>query len=172
MRRAAPCLNGGCLFKHAETSLWLLKAIHGFQTAGSRCRMRIWGKLLLCCLLFLIHVPGFADTSILYPFDTVKQEVQYHHLLKELRCLVCQNQDLADSNAGLAKDLRDEVYAFVQAGKSDNEIIDYLTDRYGDFILFKPPVKAITALLWFGPTLFMLVGLLIFWYTLRRTRHE
>ncbi len=94
-------------------------------------------------------------------------------MLRELRCLVCQNQDLADSNAGLAKDLRNEVYQLVKTGKSDNEIIQYLTDRYGDFILFKPPLKVVTALLWFGPALFMVLGLLIFWRTcLRRSCNE
>jgi cytochrome c-type biogenesis protein CcmH len=109
----------------------------------------------------------------LYPFDTAKQDAQFFHLLKELRCLVCQNQDLSDSNAGLAKDLREHVYELVKKGKSDNEIIHYLTARYGDFILFNPPVKPLTAFLWFGPVLFLLVGLLIFWRTcLRRTVDE
>jgi cytochrome c-type biogenesis protein CcmH len=122
---------------------------------------------LSAILLFLcISTEGFAITS--YPLDTPKQEAQFNHLLRELRCLVCQNQDLADSNAGLAKDLRNEVYQLVKTGKTDNEITQYLTARYGDFILFKPPVKAITALLWFGPALFMVLGLLIFWRTCLR----
>jgi cytochrome c-type biogenesis protein CcmH len=99
----------------------------------------------------------------LYPLETRKQEEQYNHLLKELRCLVCQNQDLADSNAGLAKDLRLQVYTMVKAGKSDTEITQYLTNRYGDFILFRPPVKSLTLMLWFGPILFLLIGFFIFW---------
>ena len=106
-----------------------------------------------------------AITNTIYPFDSPKQEAQFSHLLRDLRCLVCQNQDLADSNAALAKDLRNEVYGLVRNGQSDEEIIHYLTYRYGDFILFKPPVKAVTALLWFGPFIFMLFGLLIFWRT-------
>jgi cytochrome c-type biogenesis protein CcmH len=114
-------------------------------------------------MCLLIHTAVFSNT--LYPLDTVKQDAQFSHLLRELRCLVCQNQDLADSNASLAKDLRDEVYALVKDGKSDDDIVHYLTDRYGDFILFKPPVKAITALLWFGPLLFLLLGLMFFWRT-------
>ena len=113
-------------------------------------------------LFFIIQV-GLANT--LYPLDSVKQEAQFSHLLRDLRCLVCQNQDLADSNASLAKDLRQEVYELVKQGQSDDEIIHYLTARYGDFILFKPPVKALTALLWFGPLFFLLLGLLIFWKT-------
>lgn len=100
-----------------------------------------------------------------YPFDSAKKEAQFNHLIKDLRCLVCQNQDLADSNAELAKDLKQQVYQLVQEGKSDNEINDYLTSRYGDFILFNPPVKAVTILLWFGPFLFLLLGFIIFWRT-------
>lgn len=126
-------------------------------------------KTMLFLLLLLIQTPAFSNT--LYPLDTPKQDAQFSHLLRELRCLVCQNQDLADSNAGLAKDLRDEVYKLVKEGNSDDEIVHYLTARYGDFILFKPPVKAVTALLWFGPALFLFLGLLIFWLTcLRRVR--
>jgi cytochrome c-type biogenesis protein CcmH len=128
-------------------------------------------RAYLIILSFLFIFPASANTF--YPLATAKQDVQFSHLLKELRCLVCQNQDLADSNAGLAKDLREQVYGMVKEGKSDSEIISYLTVRYGDFILFKPPVKSLTALLWFGPSLFLFLGLLIFWHTcLKRTAHE
>ena len=128
-------------------------------------------RLLIGFGFVFVSMVSFSNT--LYPFDTAKQDAQFQHLLRELRCLVCQNQDLADSNAGLAKDLRNEVYALVKSGKSDSEIIDYLTARYGDFILFKPPVKAVTAMLWFGPLLFMALGLLIFWKScLKRRVHE
>ncbi|MFC3907727.1 cytochrome c-type biogenesis protein CcmH [Legionella dresdenensis] len=121
--------------------------------------------LLLLLTMFFIQ-PGWTES--LYPLDTAKQQAQFDHLLKELRCLVCQNQDLADSNAGLAKDLRAQVYSMVKEGQSDTEIIQYLTARYGDFILFKPPVKALTGLLWFGPGVFLLLGLLIFWRTCQK----
>jgi len=132
---------------------------------------RICNIMLVSFMLFFNTTSGFANT--LYPLDTPKQTAQFHHLLRELRCMVCQNQDLSDSNAGLAKDLRQEVYQLVKDGQSDHDIISYLTARYGDFILFNPPVKSITALLWYGPCLFLGVGLLIFWNTcLRRTRHE
>lgn len=117
-------------------------------------------KLVVLSLL-IINCPSFANTF--YPLPTARQEAQFNHLLTELRCLVCQNQDLADSNAGLAKDLRRQVYDMVARGDSDQEIITYLTARYGDFILFKPPVKAVTALLWYGPLLFLSLGLVIFW---------
>lgn len=118
--------------------------------------------------IFCLLMSTLLSANTFYPLETVKQEAQFNHLLKELRCLVCQNQDLADSNAGLAKDLRNEVYELVKMGKSDNEIIGFLTARYGDFILFNPPVKAMTVLLWFGPMVFMLLGLLIFWHSCLR----
>lgn len=126
----------------------------------------------LVVFLGWLFIGNMSYGNTFYPLETPRQEAQFHHLLKELRCLVCQNQDLADSNAGLANDLRDEVYRLVRDGKSDNEIITYLTTRYGDFILFNPPVKALTALLWFGPALFLGLGLFIFWKTSRRPSHE
>jgi len=120
-----------------------------------------------------VHANSNINTNTIYPFEDMKKESQFKHLLRDLRCLVCQNQDLADSNAGLAMDLRNEVYHLVQSGHSDNDILSYLTNRYGDFILFQPPLKGMTLLLWFGPALFMLFGLLIFWRTcLRQSIHE
>lgn len=120
--------------------------------------MRYLLRVVLACLLSQTVL-----ANSFYPLETARQEAQFQHLLKELRCLVCQNQDLADSNAPLAKDLRDKVYTMVKNGDSDSDIMRYLTDRYGDFILFNPPVKAVTALLWYGPALFLLSGLLLFW---------
>ena len=110
-----------------------------------------------------------AQATPLYPFESSAQSEQFNYLLRHLRCLVCQNQDLADSNAGLANDLRAEVYRHVNAGESTDEIITYLTDRYGDFILFSPPVKSVTFLLWAGPFIFLLLGFLMFWVS---TRHD
>lgn len=122
-------------------------------------------------MLFLFIIgPAWANTS--YPLETRAKEAQFNYLLHELRCLVCQNQDLADSNADLAKDLRQEVYELVKSGKSDHEIISYLTARYGDFILFNPPVKTLTLLLWFGPSLFLIAGLFIFWRTCFRRLND
>lgn len=112
-----------------------------------------------------LSIPRYALANSRYPLATARQEAQFAHLLRDLRCLVCQNQNLADSDASLAKDLRQKVYHLVQEGKSDQEITDYLTRRYGDFILFKTPIKALTILLWFGPVLFMVLGLLVFWRT-------
>jgi cytochrome c-type biogenesis protein CcmH len=109
----------------------------------------------IICLFFFTQMVCAAS---FYPFDTSTQEAQFHHLLKEFRCLVCQNQDIADSNAELARDLRGQVYKMVLQGKSDTEIRDYLSYRFGDFILFKPPIKALTWMLWFGPFLFLFLG--------------
>jgi cytochrome c-type biogenesis protein CcmH len=87
-----------------------------------------------------------------------KREVE---LAAQLRCLVCQNQSIAESSAGLAADLRNQLREQIAAGKTDAEIVDYMTARYGDFVLYKPPFKATTALLWLGPALLLLVGLLV-----------
>jgi cytochrome c-type biogenesis protein CcmH len=119
-------------------------------------------KFLLSVFLGL-SVLSSAGANSLYPLDSPRKEAQFNHLLKELRCLVCQNEDLADSHADLAKDLRNQIYQLVNKGKSDDEITEYLTARYGDYILFKPPMKAVTCLLWFGPLLFLLLGFIIFW---------
>ena len=89
-------------------------------------------------------------------------------LENELRCLVCQNQTLADSNAPLAEDLRKEVRELATGGKSDDEIRAYLVARYGDFVLYKPPVKSTTYVLWFGPFLLLAAGAVAWWMLIRR----
>jgi cytochrome c-type biogenesis protein CcmH len=86
-------------------------------------------------------------------------EKRLQGLSEELRCLVCQNQNIADSNAELAQDLRREIRGMIQAGKTDKEIIDFMVTRYGDFVLYRPPVKGITLLLWGGPIALLLLGL-------------
>ena len=89
----------------------------------------------------------------------------------ELRCLVCQNQTIADSHAELAQDLRRQVREMLQQGKSEREILDYMTARYGDFVLYRPPLQSNTALLWFGPAALMVGGLgTLAWVLRRRSR--
>ena len=95
-------------------------------------------------------------------------EKRLQHLSEELRCLVCQNQTIADSNAELAQDLRREIRGMIQAGKSDKEIIDFMVVRYGDFVLYRPPVKGITLLLWGGPVALLLLGLFVLLRYLRQ----
>ena len=93
-------------------------------------------------------------------------------LAEELRCLVCQNQTLADSNAELALDLRRQIREQLKAGASERQVIDYLVDRYGDFVLYRPPLKATTVLLWFGPFLLLALGALVLVRRIRRQRTE
>ncbi len=91
-------------------------------------------------------------------------------LEEELRCLVCQNQSLADSNAPLAEDLRREVRGLAESGKNDAQIKEFLVTRYGDFVLYRPPVKGTTFVLWFGPFLLLAGGAVVWWIVLRRRR--
>lgn len=101
-----------------------------------------------------------ADTAQPVADDPVLEK-RLNALAAELRCLVCQNQSLADSNAELAVDLKNQVRDQLRAGKSDEEIKRYLTDRYGDFVLYNPPVKSTTWLLWIGPFVLLVAGVLI-----------
>ena len=120
-------------------------------------------------ILLALLSPAFAaDTPV--EFDDPAQRERYETLLEELRCLVCQNQSLADSHADLAQDLRDEVYTMVVAGKDKQAVTDFMTARYGDFVLYKPPIKITTLLLWFGPALLLLGAVIIVRRTTRARR--
>jgi cytochrome c-type biogenesis protein CcmH len=110
--------------------------------------------LLALCLV----VSSFAHAVDPLPFKDHTEELRFQALTKQLRCLVCQNESLADSNAPLAADLRRDVFEQMQAGKSDAEIKAWLTARYSDFVLYDPPLHAATLLLWFGPVLVLLAG--------------
>jgi cytochrome c-type biogenesis protein CcmH len=103
-------------------------------------------------------------------FDNPEQQKVYENLTSELRCLVCQNQTIGDSNAELAADLRRQVYEMLQQGKSKQNIIQYMTDRYGDFVLYNPPFKVKTGLLWLGPIVFLLIGLVAVFLFARRKK--
>ncbi len=92
------------------------------------------------------------------------------NLSEDLRCLVCQNETLAGSHAELAEDLRREIREQMKKGKNDDQVIEYLTDRYGDFVLYKPPFRSYTLLLWLGPVLFLGLGAAIWYVTLKRRR--
>jgi cytochrome c-type biogenesis protein CcmH len=117
-------------------------------------------KAWIFAVLFLFALPGKADENA----QRIRQ------LEEKLRCLVCQNQSLADSNAELAGDLRREVREQVTAGRSDQQIVDYLVQRYGDFVLYEPQFKATTALLWIGPFILLAAAGLFLVATLRRRR--
>ena len=100
--------------------------------------------------------PSAADAPL--TFDSAAEERRFHALVAELRCVMCQNQSLADSNAMIARDLRREVLKLMRQGKSDAQIKDFLVDRYGQFVLYRPQVRGGTWLLWFGPALVLLIG--------------
>jgi cytochrome c-type biogenesis protein CcmH len=91
-------------------------------------------------------------------------------LAEELRCLVCQNQTLAESNAPLAEDLRNQLREKMREGKSDKEVVDFLVERYGDFVLYRPPLKATTVLLWFGPLFLLATGFAVLLRRVQRRR--
>ena len=124
--------------------------------------MRTLGAILLAAL-FVVHGLARADLAL----DTRLKKLE-----SELRCLVCQNETLADSNADLAADLRKEVRELAVSGKTDDQIKQYLVARYGDFVLFKPPVKPETWLLWFGPFLMLAGGVAVWWRIMRRRRRD
>lgn len=110
-------------------------------------------------LSFFISI-SFAEVMT-YPFDNEVEELRFHSLLNELRCPKCQNQSLADSDAPIAYDLRGKVYELLQDGKSDQEIRDYLINRYGEFITYRPALKGSNWLLWLGPAFLLLFSLLM-----------
>lgn len=94
------------------------------------------------------------------------------NLAEQLRCLVCQNQSIADSNAELAVDLRRQINEQIEQGRSDGEIVDFMVQRYGEFVLYRPPFNAVTLLLWFGPALLLAAGLAVLTYNVRRRRAQ
>ena len=127
----------------------------------------------LLALFLLCLIPSFATAQVQEeerPSDDPVIEARLAKLSKELRCLQCQNQTLADSPAGLAADLRREIRVQMKAGKSDQEIVAFLTQRYGDFILYKPRVTFTTYLLWFGPFVLLLGGLYVLFRYIRQRR--
>jgi len=125
-------------------------------------------RTLLSCLLLILSLSVHANEAALNAEDPAI-EARLVKMAEDLRCLVCQNESLAASNAELAQDLRREVREQMKAGKSDQEVIAYLTERYGDFVLYRPPFKPVTYLLWLGPLLFLGIGA-GFWYTAMKKR--
>jgi len=125
-------------------------------------------KFLMLLFLLTLSISSHAVDS--RQLSDPKQQESYETLTKELRCLVCQNQTIADSNAELASDLRRQVYEMLQQGKSEQDIIRFMTDRYGDFVLYKPPFEGKTSVLWIAPVVFLLVGLLALFFVIKRKR--
>ena len=122
------------------------------------------GKLFIFFLFFCLSASVMAQSSPVQEpmvFDSPEQEARFKQLTMELRCTVCQNQNLADSDAQLAHDLRAEVHEMLMAGNSDDDIKNFMVQRYGDFVLYRPPVQKNTYLLWVAPMLLLLIGALV-----------
>lgn len=128
-------------------------------------------RRLAACLLLVASLPAGAGLEA-FDFGNAAEEDRYKQLVAQLRCLVCQNQSLADSDAGLAHDLRREVYELMEQGRSDAQIVDFLVARYGDFVLYKPPLKPSTYILWYGPFALLGLGLWLLVRTLRQRRQQ
>ena len=124
-------------------------------------------KLLVLCLL-LFSVPSYAAIEA-YEFKSAEMEADYNKLINELRCLVCQNQNLSGSDAELAQDLRKQTHKMLWEGSTPDQVVQYMIDRYGDFVLYNPRVKTDTLLLWFGPFVLLV---LVLWMVIRTMRKK
>lgn len=112
-------------------------------------------------VFILLAASGSIAATEPVRFEDPAKTRLYEYLLEEIRCLVCQNQSLADSNAELAQDLRSEIVAMIRAGKNEKDIKAFLVERYGDFVLYRPPLQENTWLLWVGPFVFLLAGIIV-----------
>ncbi|MCP5427464.1 MAG: cytochrome c-type biogenesis protein CcmH [Chromatiaceae bacterium] len=128
-------------------------------------RRLAWLVLLLFPLLAMARVE-------IHQFDDPAKEARYKRLIEELRCLVCQNQNLADSNAELAQDMRRITYEMVARGESDEKVIAFMVERYGEFVLYRPPFQTSTAMLWIGPFIILGVAVLLLLLFIRRRAKE
>ena len=117
-------------------------------------------RLALALLLVVLAAPQSHSAFELFEFESAAQEERYKDLTSRLRCLVCQNQSLSDSDAGLAADLRNAIHERLVAGETDEQIVGFLLERYGEFVLYEPPLRASTLLLWLGPFAVLALGLL------------
>lgn len=124
--------------------------------------------VLLAVVLALFAGLAGAQAIEPLPFKDHAQELRFQHLTAQLRCPMCQNETLADSNAPIARDLRHEVFRLMQAGRTDDQIKQYLVARYSDYVLYDPPVNPTTWVLWFGPLLILLAGAAVVVVTVRK----
>src|ERR1700712_2064985 len=128
-------------------------------------------KRWLAAAVLSVGLAGVAQAAIdSYEFRDEAERARYGELTRELRCPKCQNQDIADSNAPIAADLRKEIFRMLGEGKDNQQIIDFMVDRYGDFVRYKPALNAKTALLWFGPAGLLLGGFGVIAVIVRRRR--
>lgn len=122
--------------------------------------------------LFLVLLSGSALAQEPLSFDTPEQEARFQQLTLELRCLVCQNQNLADSDAELARDLREEIYEMMMAGQDNEQIKTFLVERYGDFVLYRPALGGNTLLLWLMPGILLGIGAIVILFTVRNRKRQ
>lgn len=136
--------------------------------------MKHWLAMLFAVLMASVSSisVSYAVNLETYQFDDPNKEALFRELINELRCPKCQNQSIADSDAPLAKDLRDRTYLMVQQGATKQEVVDYMVARYGDFAYYRPPVRLSTLVLWLGPVLVVLTGALVIIVRVRQQRHE
>jgi len=134
----------------------------------------IWQVASLFAIVLMALFPLQDLNAVVFEsreFASKVDEQRYRDLIEELRCLVCQNQNVADSNAGLATDLRNEVHTMIVNGSSDQQIVDFMVARYGDFVLYRPPLRVTTLALWGGPLVLTFAGLWMLYRIMgRRTR--
>jgi cytochrome c-type biogenesis protein CcmH len=145
----------------------------GFRRDDEKCGDEKCGFAAIAGIVFALAMMFSSPTHAIdpLPFKDHTEELRFQALTRQLRCLVCQNESLADSKAPLAADLRRDVFEQMQSGKSDDEIKTWLTARYSDFVLYDPPLRAGTWLLWFGPLLVLAVGgAAVFMIVRRRAR--
>ncbi|RFF32045.1 cytochrome c-type biogenesis protein [Wenzhouxiangella sediminis] len=141
------------------------------RVQGSGFRFQGWLRVALAPLLALWLAAGAVASAIEpYEFESELQRQRFKALAEELRCTVCQNQSLADSDAPLAQDLRDEVFRMLQGNRSDQEIRNFMVERYGNYVLYRPPVAAHTLLLWGGPIVLLIIGLVAAVIVIRKRR--
>ncbi len=138
--------------------------------------MKPWMKSLFSvvavCLMVLVTAPGAQAAIDVYEFENKAQEESFQHLTQILRCPKCQNQNLADSNAELAIDLRNKTYELLQDGHSEAEVVEFMVARYGQFVVYEPPLTPATLILWMGPFLVVLLGGVLIIRHIRRQSQE
>ena len=129
-------------------------------------------SLSFALLTLCFYIPLSSASIDAFQFDNKAQEQLFHHLTQILRCPKCQNQNIADSNASLAKDLRNKTYQLVKKGQSSDQIVAYMVKRYGNFIRYDPPMTPATIFLWIGPLLVILIGFYMLFYLTRKQKKQ
>lgn len=133
--------------------------------------IRSWLSRLVLLSMLLVF-PMLAAAIDVYEFESPEKQQRFESLSAELRCPKCQNQNIGASNAPIAEDMRDQVYQRIQAGESDQQIIGAMVERFGEFVHYRPPLTRATFLLWFGPALLAIVGIVVIFLIIRRNRRE